>query len=456
MVTPPQSAPSIPSTPPAPWTILNPAPDVKRPATAPVAEPQVRFFDLPDDVRVVYDVNSMVAVRVDDGELWHNLHGWPSEGAGGVATGLLFTRDAPQFPLPAPLAQPHLVLNVTHGCNLACRYCFTNSYDDVREGVPLTMDLATAVGTIDRLDPAHVAFFGGEPMLAFDLIQQVIEHYRFRDTTWGMTTNATLIDRAEADWLAEHKFSLIVSIDGPQEIHEANRPMRCGNSSHEATMRGLSALRNAGLAKQATLRATFRTPDQLGPQVGYLNALVEDGFARHVSVEPVSRSEGCAMGTGEIDWPATEAAYWEVAMAMAEDAQAGLRTVVHQINSYLRRLANRSPQPSECGAGKSYFTVAPDGVIHACHREGSPVGHSGYGLDEARRAPWMDNRYYARYSCPGCPIRNVCGGGCRVDSLHADNFCRPTEAQCAYADLWFRCALWLLATLEPGQIRSFI
>jgi len=143
---------------------------------------------------------------------------------------------------------------------------------------------------------------------------------------------------------------------------------------------------------------------------------------------------------------------------MAEEARSGRRTVVHQINSYLRRLVNRSPQPSECGAGKSYFAVAPDGVVHACHREGSPIGHASYGLDEDRRGPWMDNRYYARFCCRACSIRNVCGGGCRVDSLHAPggHIRRPTDAQCKYANTWFRCALWLLATLEPGQIKSLV
>lgn len=448
--------------------------------TAPVARRQVELREVRGK-RIAYDANSMAAVEITDNKLWGKLHdvAWAYECSAKPAPAgeerlqgceLLFSDAAPQFSLPPQLPNPHVVLNLTHACNLDCRYCFTKAYPDVDEGKPLAMDFETAARGIERLAPAHyrhIAFFGGEPMLKFDLMQQIVGRFDESDTTWGMTTNATMIWSQEARWLAEHKFSAIVSLDGPPAIHNANRPMRVGSNSCAATLRGMTALKDAGMGNRITLRGTFRGPGQMLPMVETLNDLCRHGFAKHVSVEPAARSEGCAVEftrlrlerEGHIrlevdwdDWQHTVAAYAALCDWLVEEARAGRRAVVHNLSLYLRRLTARTPQCSECGAGRNYYTIAPDGTIHACHRERSQIGHVDYGIDEAARAEWVENRYYARPTCAVCPIRHACGGGCRAQHReHAGN--HPAPDVCAYANLWFDCALWLLSELSPEETR---
>ena len=439
--------------------------------TAPVAEPEVAFREVRGK-RIAYDANSMAAVEISSELLWDKLrkHGnrdlcsqplpgqWPLVGQWPPHASLLFCEHAPQFPLPPQLPNPHVVLNITHACNLDCVYCFTKAYPDVDDGKPLTMNFETAARGIERLAPGprrHIAFFGGEPMLQYELMQQIVERFDGPDTTWGITTNATMIYAEEARWLAGHKFSAIVSLDGPAEIHNANRPMRAGEDSYMATRLGLRALRDAGMAERITLRGTFRSPEQLVPMLVYLNNFVRRGFAKHVSVEPVERSEGCATEPSRArlgdSWQPTIAAYHDLCDWLLEEARAGRRAIVHNLSVYLRRLATRSPQCSECGAGRNYYTIAPDGTIHACHRERSEIGHVDYGIDEAARVAWLDNRYYVQPQCPDCAIRHVCGGGCRAGRLGTND-----HLGCAYANLWFNCALWLLSELSPDEVQNLI
>jgi len=436
------------------FRILNPE-QAREVRTAAVARPEVHCWQV-DGHRVAYDANSMVAVEVKSDMLWQQLHrlaAHPAE-ASCMADGLLFTRDAPQFEFAPPLKKRHIVLNVTHACNLACKYCFVARSDDE----PMAMDFETAVAAIEQLAPAplrHIGFFGGEPMLKFDLVQRIVERFAGEGTTWGMTTNATLLGEVEAAFLAEHHFSMIVSIDGPPPVHNANRPSQCGGGSYADTMMGLLGLANAGL--RPTLRATCREPVQLLAAAVHLNAAVQDGLGAHVAVEPALCSEGCGCEALRGAPSAWEEAYVELARWMATEARSGRRVGIHHVCQPLRRLRDRAPQPSECGAGKNYFTVAPDGAIHACHRERTAIGHAATGLDERLRQPWLDNRYYARWMCPTCPIRNACGGGCRSESVYREHeIRRPHSGHCEFMRMWFRSALWLLCELTPDELSMLL
>jgi len=285
-----------------------------------------------------------------------------------------------------------------------------------------------------------------------DTLRAIVEQ---TDATWHVTTNATLLAEESAAWLAEHKFSAIVSIDGPPEIHNANRPERAGDGSYTDMLAGLTQLASAGI--KPTLRATCHTADQLLPAAAHLNELMCDGLGSNVAVEPAGRTESCAGAMPDWDPRSWKLAYEHLATWMAEEARAGRRAIVHHISSYLRRLLTRSPQPSECGAGKNYFTVAPDGTIHACHREGTPIGTVDGGVDLCASAPWLDNRYYARPTCTTCPIRNVCGGGCRCASAaNALPIDQPHATSCAFARMWFDAALWLMCELAPDELKKLI
>ncbi len=351
------------------------------------------------------------------------------------------------------------------------------------------MTLETARKALDLLEPPgpwRVGFFGGEPLLAWDLVREATELARARADRLGtrvrfsITTNGTLLDEERARFLAEHGFSLIVSLDGPKELHDRERvyntnndaqdtqdgvrrehpvdpvhPCLRGRGSFERVRRGLDAAAAAGLGARTTLRATFPlTRPALAERLEFLNALADSGLARAVSVEPAWPApsdirDGVQLGALPSEYLA--AARWAV-----ERLRAGRRVRYHHLQKALERVLLRRPAGTECGAGFGYLEVAPSGEIHACHKEtGGAIGHVGSGVSERLRAPWRENRRYARRGCDACWARNVCGGGCRAESIeHTCDIARPWPVECAAKRLQVRAALYVAATAPRGSLEK--
>jgi len=367
-----------------------------------------------------------------------------------------------------------MVFNFTHGCNLRCRYCFVRNYNPDKTGQIMPLDIARrALAMVTNAKPGgrvRIGFFGGEPLLAFDRMREIVAEaervasQRGLALSMGVTTNGTLITPEVADYLALHKFSAIVSMDGPPEVHNARRPMP-GGDSHAATMRGLELLRERGGAgiRGVTIRGTFdgRGAD-LAAELEYLNQLCDDGYAQHVSHEPVSLSESeclcLADGNAEAITlhnvrqflPQYEAA----ALWMRDRLRAGKKARFHSIYKCMERIAHVKPAAAECGGGLGYLTVNPEGTIFACHREGSSdIGDVWSGIDERRRAPWYDNRLFARTKCPDCWARWVCGGGCRQSCAdHIGDIRAPDPVYCWFKKVLIRWTLWLLSELTPEEV----
>ncbi len=356
------------------------------------------------------------------------------------------------------------------------------------------MTLETARKALDLLEPPgpwRVGFFGGEPLLAWDLVREVTELARARADRLGtrvrfsVTTNGTLLDEERARFLAGHGFSLIVSLDGPKELHDRERltavpqrsqrtqslkgadevpssvnsvpsvASRCGNGSFEQVRRGLDAAAAAGLGARTTLRATFPlTRPALAERLEFLNGLADSGLARAVSVEPAwpapsETGEGVQLGALPSEY--LSAARWAVARL-----RAGRRVRYHHLQKALERVLLRRPAGTECGAGFGYLEVAPSGDIHACHKEtGGAIGHVDSGVSERLRAPWRENRRYARRGCESCWARNVCGGGCRAESIeHTCDIARPWPVGCAAKRLQARAAPYVAATAPRGSLEK--
>ena len=104
------------------------------------------------------------------------------------------------------------------------------------------------------------------------------------------------------------------------------------------------------------------------------------------------------------------------------------------------------------------MAVDPSGNLYGCHREGkSLIGHLDTGVDEELRAKWKDNRLYARPDCVACPIKYVCGGGCRLDSLERhDDIHKPDPVGCFFRRTMFEEALWVLCELGPDTLCNII
>lgn len=150
----------------------------------------------------------------------------------------------------------NVTLEVTEKCNLRCRYCIYNpSHPEYREFGHKNMEWETAKKAIDFLkehsdkaEERHIGFYGGEPLCNFPLIKKATEYALdlFEgNMTFAMTTNATMVTDEIADYLMKNNFNIIVSLDGPEELHNENRIMIDGQGSFEKTVQGAKKLLEA-------------------------------------------------------------------------------------------------------------------------------------------------------------------------------------------------------------------
>jgi len=369
----------------------------------------------------------------------------------------------PEFPQPPASGPRALVLSVTHACNLACRYCYVRAKGAAGGGARGVMSRRTARRALTLLRPPgpwRVGFFGGEPLIAWDLVREVIALARERAENAGvrvsfsLTTNGTLLAPQRAEHLARAGCSLILSLDGPRDLHDRERRLGSKGGSYDLARAGLGNAAAAGLGPRLTLRGTFPlAAPALRARLEFLNELASQGYAQAVSVEPAWPSRGGADRLDRLEGEYLDAARWA-----AEKLGRGERVRFHHLQKALERILLLRPAGSECGAGFGYLDVAPDGSLHACHKEaGQRIGHVETGLVERLRAPWRENRWYGRESCYRCWARNVCGGGCRALSVeHTDSIARPYPVACAVKRLQARMALYVAAAASRGSLETIL
>lgn len=149
---------------------------------------------------------------------------------------------------------PGLSLEVTERCNFRCHYCpFT--FNSQRMAEPRDMTWQTALDALTvyaahsrESDRRGITFWGGEPLLNFPLIRRVVEHihthYTWTDRLlFALTTNASLVDKEVAKFFVENGFSILVSLDGPEHVHDVHRVNSAGEGTFQRTMRGLQRIR---------------------------------------------------------------------------------------------------------------------------------------------------------------------------------------------------------------------
>ena len=180
-----------------------------------------------------------------------------------------------------------ITLMLVQGCNLACSYCFGDegSYCDSGK-----MSKETAFKAIDYLfehsdaDKVLITFFGGEPLLAVDLMKEIISYCKTKDKNVGysMTTNGTLLNDEVNKLIVENKISTIISIDGDKEKNDKNRYHKDGTGSYDQTVKNTKELRKEyGLTSRATL-----TPGNLD-MVNTFNHLNGLGF-KNIPMTPAN------------------------------------------------------------------------------------------------------------------------------------------------------------------------
>lgn len=377
----------------------------------------------------------------------------------GPSSDLLLSRfldAAPSMTTGVPLEFPSSTFGSSSGsllvsqvCNLRCVYCFAGDGD---YGSPRFMDWENAKASIDALLSApadegavHINFFGGEPLLAWNLIERCVQYAeleadrRVRDVSFSMTTNATRVTQPIADFLHEHAFHILVSIDGTREEHDASRPDARGRGSWNATALGAKILLATLGPDHVTARATLRAGHAQYADIE--RSLSQLGFQEmHLCLEGIHATQHDEHGVRGSDWERLIQKAEEMAEAYTPEQLVGngASGQYDPIADTITLLLDGQALPMPCGVGGSAITTAADGTVYPCHRF---AGDSTFALgdvagEEGRARGWKKLRdlfHEVIADCDGCPAKRFCAGGCihesserirRGLSPHDDDECR--------------------------------
>lgn len=164
--------------------------------------------------------------------------------------------DMKQFMSEEALACEQVIIELTGKCNLRCRYCTYNEfYEGTREFTSDDISFTTAKKAIDyaydhrNSELFAVTFYGGEPLINFDVMKQCIDYCLTNFDTkidFNFTTNLTLMTQEIAEYLVQVPgMSIVVSLDGPENIQNKNRVFANGRPTFDAAYSGLKKLCDA-------------------------------------------------------------------------------------------------------------------------------------------------------------------------------------------------------------------
>jgi len=377
-------------------------------------------------------------------------------------------RPAPEAIDPAAIPLGTLVLEAAQACNLRCTYCYAGggSYGGAARLMDPELARRAARFLVDASgdrESVTLVLFGGEPLLNLPALKAAVlegeaaARARGKQLVVSLTTNGTRFTPEVLAFLREHPVAISVSIDGPPDLHDANRryPGARGGGTYADIVAGLAVLR-AHLPRPPAARVTL-TPDQWGRIPEVFDHVRGLGFVE-VGIAPASPVNAALLPT-----PAQEealfAGFGELAGRFADEAAAGRVLPFSNVLDLLARLHLGKVKDAPCGAGLGYLALDAEGSLFLCHRlagvERFRVGDLDAGIDHAGiRASLAEQAAPRRAACSACWARKLCAGGC-----HHDNHVRESElglppgGSCDFIRRWLELGLHVYAGLsrDPGN-----
>ena len=325
-----------------------------------------------------------------------------------------------------------LCLHVAHTCNLNCAYCFASqgkyhgeravmSYEVGKRALDFLIENS---GTRRNLE---VDFFGGEPLMNFDVVKRLVAYARSIEREKGknfrftLTTNGMLVDDDVIDFANRECANVVLSLDGRKEIHDACRVDYAGNGSWERIVPKFQKFVQARGGKNYYMRGTFThaNPDFLKD----IEVMLDLGF-NELSMEPVVCAEGDPAALTQEDLPIVLDQYEKLAELMIRRRKEGRPFTFYHYMIDLTGGPCVYKRISGCGSGTEYMAVTPWGDLYPCHQfvgeEGFRLGDIWQGVINAeKQAEFAACNVYARPECRDCWARLYCSGGCAANAFHA-------------------------------------
>ena len=325
-----------------------------------------------------------------------------------------------------------MCLHVAHTCNLNCEYCFAGQ--GKYHGEDAIMSFEVGKKALDFL-VAHsgarknleVDFFGGEPLVNFEVVKQLVayarsiekeknKHFRFT-----LTTNGVLLDDDVIDFLNKEMDNVVLSLDGRKEINDAKRKKITGEGSYDIIVPKFQNFVKKRGNKEYYMRGTF-TRNNLDFTNDIFHML-DLGFTE-LSMEPVVSSPDTDYALREEDLDIIYEQYEILAKKMIERRREGKPFTFYHYMIDLNAGPCIYKRITGCGSGTEYIAVTPNGDFYPCHQF---VGHKEFlmgnindGITNTEiRNEFKECNAYSRKECRNCWAQLYCSGGCNANSFNS-------------------------------------
>jgi len=318
-----------------------------------------------------------------------------------------------------------LFLLLTESCNLRCSYCFIEGSkpEGYKDSV---MSEETATLAVDRFvewgsskDKKSIVFYGGEPLLnrkalvaALDRVNTHIENGTLpKDIEKILITNGTLIDQSLLETIKMYNIFPYISIDGPEEVHNSQRPFANGNGSYEDAVRGLNLVRSLDIEPGVSITVTEEMVERM-PEI--LEWLVVNLGVKAVGFNMLESIPGRQYFSEEYGD--------KFAKAVVDSQHVCEKYKVYEERAMrkIKQFAKQEIYVYDCAACGEQITVAPDGQVGVCQGfVGTREFFSGNVHDTSYNPntdpifqEWSTISPINRDECMFCPGLGICGGGC--------------------------------------------
>lgn len=380
--------------------------------------------------------------------------------------GSLFTRDVYEdyikdFKQRSTVVKA-LCLHIAHDCNLACSYCFAEEGE--YKGGRSMMSYEVGKQALDFLIAnsgnrrnLEVDFFGGEPLMNFDVVKKLVEYGRAQEKLhnknfrFTLTTNGVLLDDEVMEFANREMSNVVLSIDGRKEIHDKMRPTRNKKGSYDLILPKFEKLAESRNQTDYYVRGTFtRNNLDFSEDVKHLAEL---GF-KQISVEPVVALPEESYAIREEDLPILFEEYDKLAKYMLDRRKEGKDFNFFHFMIDLSGGPCVAKRLSGCGSGTEYLAVTPWGDLYPCHQfVGTTEFLMGNVFDGIKaieiREEFKHCNVYSKEKCRSCFAKFYCSGGCAANSYNFHgNINDAYDIGCELQKKRVECALMLKAAEE--------
>ena len=350
-----------------------------------------------------------------------------------------------------------LCLHVAHTCNLNCAYCFASQgkYNGERAVMSFEVGKQALDFLMEHSGKRHnleVDFFGGEPLMNFQVVKDLVAYARSIEKEAGknfrftLTTNGMLIDDEVIDFANREMSNVVLSLDGRKEVHDRYRVDYAGNGSWERIVPKFQKLVRERGGRNYYIRGTFthHNPDFLQD----IRQMLDLGFTE-LSMEPVVCAPDDPTALTEEDRRIVLDQYEKLAELMLEREREGRPFTFYHYMIDLSGGPCIYKRISGCGSGTEYMAVTPWGDLYPCHQfvgdEHFRLGDIWHGLDNPEvQKEFASCNVYAKPECRDCWAKLYCSGGCAANAFHATGSITGVyEAGCELFRKRMECAIML-------------